>query len=204
MFHLVYHEALGRAASISPRIDPNSVTRAAYEDDRPGGIVAVIDHVAAPGRETRAEWRQPTASTRLSFARFRASGFVSTVSRSSPQFGRRSLGEVFEPSIAAGPTASSIGSASCARGGRSMAAIKTAPRGRRRRLYRQNRRPAASHDARLRTIDDGAYIRQAAESGGQASSASAPYHYRYDSAMRRHVPGSAFRRARRNRSSTSQ
>ena len=56
MLHLVYHDAYWESAQFGlPRIDPNTVTRALFEAVRPGGIVAVIDHVAAPGRETRAE-----------------------------------------------------------------------------------------------------------------------------------------------------
>jgi len=56
MLHLVYHDAYWESAQFNlPRIDPNSVTQALFRATRPGGIVAVIDHVAAPGRETRAE-----------------------------------------------------------------------------------------------------------------------------------------------------
>ena len=56
MLHLVYHDAYWESAQFSlPRIDPNTVTAALFRATRPGGIVAVIDHVAAPGRETRAE-----------------------------------------------------------------------------------------------------------------------------------------------------
>ena len=56
MLHLVYHDAYWESARFSlPRIDPNTVTRAIFEATRPGGTVAVIDHVAAPGRDTRAE-----------------------------------------------------------------------------------------------------------------------------------------------------
>ncbi len=56
LLHLVYHDAYWESAQFNlPRIDPNSVTAALFRATRPGGIVAVIDHVAAPGRETRAE-----------------------------------------------------------------------------------------------------------------------------------------------------
>lgn len=56
MLHLVYHDAYWESARFSlPRIDPNTVTAALFRAVKPGGIVAVIDHVAAPGRETRAE-----------------------------------------------------------------------------------------------------------------------------------------------------
>ncbi|MBX3561370.1 MAG: class I SAM-dependent methyltransferase [Sphingomonas sp.] len=56
MLHLVYHDAYWESTQFAlPRIDPTSVTRALFTATKPGGIVAVIDHVAAPGRETRAE-----------------------------------------------------------------------------------------------------------------------------------------------------
>ncbi|MGQ0589716.1 MAG: class I SAM-dependent methyltransferase [Sphingosinicella sp.] len=56
LLHLVYHDAYWESTQFSlPRIDPNTVTQALFRATRPGGIVAVIDHVAAPGRETRAE-----------------------------------------------------------------------------------------------------------------------------------------------------
>lgn len=56
LLHLVYHDTYWESAQFSlPRIDPNTVTAALFRATRPGGIVAVIDHVAAPGRETRAE-----------------------------------------------------------------------------------------------------------------------------------------------------
>jgi predicted methyltransferase len=54
MLHLVYHDAYWESARFGlPRIDPNTVTRAIFEATKPGGIVAVIDHVGAPG-DTRA------------------------------------------------------------------------------------------------------------------------------------------------------
>ena len=56
LLHLVYHDAYWESARFNlPRIDPNTVTRALFEATKPGGIVAVIDHVANPGRDTRAE-----------------------------------------------------------------------------------------------------------------------------------------------------
>ncbi len=56
MLHLVYHDAYWESAQYNlPRIDPNTVTQAIFAATRPGGTVAVIDHVAGPGRETRAE-----------------------------------------------------------------------------------------------------------------------------------------------------
>lgn len=56
MLHLVYHDAYWESERFSlPRIDPNTLTQALFEATTPGGIVAVIDHVAAPGRDARAE-----------------------------------------------------------------------------------------------------------------------------------------------------
>ena len=56
LLHLVYHDAYWESERFGlPRIDPNNVTRAIFEATKPGGTVAVIDHVANPGRETRAE-----------------------------------------------------------------------------------------------------------------------------------------------------
>lgn len=56
LLHLVYHDAYFESAQFQlPRIDPNTVTAALFRATRPGGTVVVIDHVANPGRETRAE-----------------------------------------------------------------------------------------------------------------------------------------------------
>jgi len=56
LLHLVYHDAYWESERFGlPRIDPETVTRALFQATRPGGTVAVIDHVAAPGRDTRAE-----------------------------------------------------------------------------------------------------------------------------------------------------
>lgn len=56
MMHLVYHDAYWESTRFNlPRIDPNTVTQAIYRALKPGGAVAVIDHVANPGRDTRAE-----------------------------------------------------------------------------------------------------------------------------------------------------
>lgn len=56
LLHLVYHDAYWESERFGlPRIDPNTVTAALFRAVKPGGTVAVIDHIAAPGRETRAE-----------------------------------------------------------------------------------------------------------------------------------------------------
>lgn len=55
MLHMVYHDAYWESRQYNwPRIDPNSVTQALYRAMKPGGIVAVVDHVANPGGDTRA------------------------------------------------------------------------------------------------------------------------------------------------------
>ena len=54
LLHLVYHDAYWESAQFGlPRIDPNSVVRAIWDSVKPGGTVAVIDHVAAPGGDVR-------------------------------------------------------------------------------------------------------------------------------------------------------
>lgn len=56
LLHLAYHDAYWESPDFGfSRTDPDTVTRAIFRATRPGGVVAVIDHVAAPGRDTRAE-----------------------------------------------------------------------------------------------------------------------------------------------------
>lgn len=102
MLHLVYHDAYWESAQFQlPRIDPNTVTAALFRTVKPGGIVAVIDHVAAPGRETRAEveatHRILPATVRADFER---AGFVldgESALLANPQDDRSV--NVFNPSI---------------------------------------------------------------------------------------------------------
>lgn len=55
LLHLVYHDAYWESVRFGlPRIDPNTVTAALFRAVKPGGIVAVIDHVAPAGGDTRA------------------------------------------------------------------------------------------------------------------------------------------------------
>jgi predicted methyltransferase len=55
LFHLAYHDTYWESAEFDfPRIDPAIVTRAVFAATKPGGIVAVVDHVAPPGGDTRA------------------------------------------------------------------------------------------------------------------------------------------------------
>jgi predicted methyltransferase len=54
MLHLVYHDTYWESAQYKvPRIDPNTVVQALWYTVKPGGIVAVVDHVATPGGDTR-------------------------------------------------------------------------------------------------------------------------------------------------------
>ena len=54
MLHLVYHDAYWESAEFKvPRIDPNTVVRAIWDATKPGGTVAVIDHVGKAGVDTR-------------------------------------------------------------------------------------------------------------------------------------------------------
>ena len=54
LLHLVYHDAYWVSAQFGlPRIDPNTVVQAIWNAVKPGGTVAVIDHVATPGGDTR-------------------------------------------------------------------------------------------------------------------------------------------------------
>ena len=102
LLHLVYHDAYWESERFRlPRIDPATVTRALYDATRPGGIVAVVDHVAAPGRDTRAEveatHRILPETVRADFER---AGFVfdgETDLLRNPQDDRSV--NVFEPSI---------------------------------------------------------------------------------------------------------
>jgi predicted methyltransferase len=54
LLHLVYHDAYWESAQFGlPRIDPNTVVQAIWNAVKPGGTVAVVDHVATPGGDTR-------------------------------------------------------------------------------------------------------------------------------------------------------
>jgi predicted methyltransferase len=58
LLHLSYHDSYWEDDGTPfgyTRIDPATVTAALFAATRPGGTVAVVDHIANPGRETRAE-----------------------------------------------------------------------------------------------------------------------------------------------------
>jgi predicted methyltransferase len=102
MLHLVYHDAYWESARFGvPRIDPATVTRAIWDAVRPGGTVAVIDHVANPNADGRAEvearHRIDPAVLRADFER---AGFVLEAESDmlrNPQDDRSK--NVFDPSI---------------------------------------------------------------------------------------------------------
>jgi predicted methyltransferase len=102
LLHLVYHDSYWESARFGlPRIDPNSVTGALFDAVRPGGIVAVIDHVANPNADPRAEvearHRIDPAVLRADFER---AGFVLEAESNllrNPQDDRSR--NVFDPSI---------------------------------------------------------------------------------------------------------
>lgn len=78
MLHLVYHDTYWESTRFGiHRIDPATITAAMFRATKPGGTVAVIDHVAAEGRDTRAEveatHRILPATVRADFER---AGFV--------------------------------------------------------------------------------------------------------------------------------
>ncbi|HMJ93893.1 MAG TPA: methyltransferase domain-containing protein [Allosphingosinicella sp.] len=55
MLHLVYHDTYWESEQFGlPRIDPNTVVKAVWDAVRPGGTVAVIDHIAPAGGDPRA------------------------------------------------------------------------------------------------------------------------------------------------------
>jgi predicted methyltransferase len=55
MIHLNYHDFYWESPRNNyPRVDPEAILRTLYLSMKPGGVVAVIDHVANPGGDTRA------------------------------------------------------------------------------------------------------------------------------------------------------
>lgn len=54
LLHLNYHDLYWESAQYKfPRLEPDAVLKTIYQSVKPGGIVGIIDHVAAPGGETR-------------------------------------------------------------------------------------------------------------------------------------------------------
>lgn len=55
MLHLNYHDTYWESAQYKfPRMDPDAFLAKLFAATKPGGVVGVIDHVAAPGGDTRA------------------------------------------------------------------------------------------------------------------------------------------------------
>ena len=78
LLHLYYHDFYWESAEFGlARVEPRTVTAELYSAAKPGGTVVVVDHVAAGGRETRAEveatHRIDPAVVR---ADFEAAGFI--------------------------------------------------------------------------------------------------------------------------------
>jgi predicted methyltransferase len=53
MLHLDYHDTYLEAPRIGFRMDPDGFVRAVFQSLKPGGTIAVIDHAANPGGDTR-------------------------------------------------------------------------------------------------------------------------------------------------------
>jgi len=101
LLHLVYHDAYWESAQFGlPRIDPNTVVKAIWEAVRPGGTVAVIDHVAVPGGDTREVveklHRIDPATVRADFER---AGFVLEAQSDILRVAEDHSKNVFDPSI---------------------------------------------------------------------------------------------------------
>ena len=55
LMHMIYHDLYWQSEQYKfPRLEPDAVLKKIYAATKPGGIVGVVDHVAAPGGETRA------------------------------------------------------------------------------------------------------------------------------------------------------
>ena len=102
LMHLEYHDAYWQSDRFRvPRIDPNQLLRVIYNSVKPGGVVAVVDHAANPGGDTRqvvdALHRIDPATVRADFER---AGFVLEAESNllrNPQDDHSKL--VFDPSI---------------------------------------------------------------------------------------------------------
>lgn len=78
MININYHDVYWESTRFNfPRMDPAAFLQTVFRSMKPGGVIAVIDHVANPGRETRAEadatHRIDPATIRADFER---AGFV--------------------------------------------------------------------------------------------------------------------------------
>lgn len=77
MIHLNYHDAYFVSELSGYRMDPEAFLRTVFQSLKPGGTIAVVDHVATPGGDTRAVvqtlHRIDPATVRADFER---AGFV--------------------------------------------------------------------------------------------------------------------------------
>jgi predicted methyltransferase len=77
MIHLNYHDTYFEVPRRGYRVDPDAFLRTVFQSLKPGGTIAVIDHVANPGGDTRAVVRAlhriDPATLRADFER---AGFV--------------------------------------------------------------------------------------------------------------------------------
>ncbi|HET9638673.1 MAG TPA: methyltransferase domain-containing protein [Allosphingosinicella sp.] len=101
LLHLVYHDAYWESAQFGlPRIDPNTVVKAIWDAVKPGGTVAVIDHVATAGGDTREVveklHRIDPAVVRADFER---AGFVLEAQSDVLRVAEDHSKNVFDPSI---------------------------------------------------------------------------------------------------------
>jgi predicted methyltransferase len=101
LLHLVYHDAYWESAQFGlPRIDPSTVVKAIWDSVKPGGTVAVIDHVAASGGDTREVveklHRIDPAVVRADFER---AGFVLEAQSDLLRVAEDHSKNVFDPSI---------------------------------------------------------------------------------------------------------
>ncbi len=54
LMHMIYHDLYWESEKFKfPRLDPDVVLKKVYLATKPGGIVGVVDHVGAPGGDTR-------------------------------------------------------------------------------------------------------------------------------------------------------
>ncbi len=55
LMHMIYHDLYWQSDEYKfPRLEPDAVLKKIHAATKPGGIVGVVDHVAAPGGDTRA------------------------------------------------------------------------------------------------------------------------------------------------------
>lgn len=79
MLHLVYHDIYWESAQYKvPRIEPASFLKTLYAAMKPGGVVAVIDHVAPPGDTRAVVDKTHRIDPAVVKADFKAAGFVLT------------------------------------------------------------------------------------------------------------------------------